>query len=110
MKVESHPTELRAMDEFLAGDMENGSRIQDEFLSEMHECMRRGEDHCTCPTNNCKLHGHCVDCVLLHRGHGDHLPYCMQKMVNNRIKVLCALTENTVLDEIEKPKYLQTKM
>lgn len=107
MRVEYHPLECKAMEAFLAGDRESGERIQKEFLVEIHSAMRQGEDHCSCPATDCNLHGHCVDCVLVHRGHGDHLPYCMHKMVNDRIKGLCALTENSVFDEIEKPQYLK---
>jgi hypothetical protein len=33
--------------------------------------------------------------VIIHRGHGDHLPHCFQNMVNERIAVLSALTEHS---------------
>ena len=52
------------------------------------------EDHCTCP-GNCKFHGKCVECVIIHRGHSDHLPHCFRNMVNERLEGLSELSEHS---------------
>lgn len=96
MNIDNHPTEKKAMCAFRAGQPREGHALQDEFLRELHESME-SEDHCSC-TAQCKHHGHCVDCVALHRGHGEHLPECFRDMVNQRIRALSGLTEDTALD------------
>ncbi|MCK5805830.1 MAG: LPS biosynthesis protein [Lentisphaeria bacterium] len=91
MAIDKHPMECRAMDLFKQGEGEKASKLQDEFLAMVKES---GEDHCPCPST-CKFHGKCVQCVILHRGHGDHLPYCMRQMLNERIETLSALSEHS---------------
>lgn len=90
--IDDHPLECRAMDLFRCGKGQEATKIQDEFLAEVKQS---GEDHCTCPSG-CKFHGKCVECVILHRGHGDHLPHCFQSMVNRRLQAVSALTEHSM--------------
>lgn len=94
MKIDSNPIEMEAMEAFHRGDGSEGNRLQDKFLEEFHESLKRGEDFCTC-TADCKHHGRCMDCVTIHRGHDDHLPYCMQAMLNRRLEKLSELSEHT---------------
>jgi len=89
--IDDHPLEKRAMELFRSGDAEQASRLQEEFLAEV---MSSGEDLCSCP-GHCKYHGKCVECVLVHRGHADHLPHCFRSMVNERLERLSALTEHS---------------
>lgn len=93
--VDSHALEIQAMELFKNGEGARASKLQDEFLKEIESS---GVDHCTCPAD-CKFHGKCVQCVIIHRGHGDHLPHCFQNMVNQRIRVLSALTEHSFKHE-----------
>jgi len=72
MKIDNNEIELKAMALFKAGKPEEGSKLQDKFLSLV---KKSGIDHCSC-TVDCKFHGDCVQCVISHRGHGDHLPHC----------------------------------
>jgi hypothetical protein len=74
--IDGHKLEKQAMELFKRGDAARASQLQDEFLAEV---MSSGEDLCSCP-EACKFHGKCVECVLLHRGHGDHLPRCFDNM------------------------------
>lgn len=90
--IDDHEMEVRAMAMFRRGEGKAASALQDEFLALVKAL---GEDHCTCPSA-CKFHGKCVECVVLHRGHGDHLPHCFHKMVNRRLEGLSALTENSL--------------
>ena len=91
MAIDKHEMEMRAMDLFKAGRSKEASQLQDEFLAAVKES---GEDYCTCP-GNCKFHGKCVDCVIVHRGHSDHLPHCFRNMVNERFEGLSELTEHS---------------
>jgi hypothetical protein len=76
--IDGHKLEKQAMELFKRGDGARATLIQDEFLAEV---MGSGEDLCSCP-EACKLHGKCVECVLIHRGHGDHLPRCFDPMLS----------------------------
>ena len=96
--VDDHDLEIEAMRLFKIGEGERASKLQDEFLKESEAS---GEDHCTCPAT-CKFHGKCVQCVIIHRGHGDHLPHCFQNMVNKRIETLSALTEHSLQHESDR--------
>ena len=93
--VDNHALEIQAMELFKIGEGARASKLQDEFLKEIEIS---GVDHCTCPAD-CKFHGKCVQCVIIHRGHGDHLPHCFQNMVNKRIDALSALTEHSLKHE-----------
>lgn len=99
MKVDDNPIEIEAMAAFRRGNGNEGRRLQDGFLEEFHESLKLREDFCTC-TADCKHHGHCVDCVVIHRGHGDHLPRCMQAMLNRRLKNISELSEHSITQEI----------
>jgi hypothetical protein len=72
--VDNHELERKAMELFKCGDAARASELQDEFLREI---LASGEDLCSCPSG-CKFHGRCIECVMIHRGHGDHLPHCLQ--------------------------------
>jgi hypothetical protein len=36
-----------------------------------------------------------MECVTVHRGHGDHLPHCLHNMLNRKIAQLSGLTEHS---------------
>ena len=89
--VDNHELERRAMELFRSGETKEAQRLQEQFLEEM---MGSGADLCSCPSN-CRYHGRCVECVMIHRGHADHLPHCFRAMVNERIERLSELTEHS---------------
>jgi hypothetical protein len=99
MNIDGNELEKKAMDAFRQGDSQQGHQIQREFLRQVKES---GVDHCSCP-KQCVYHGNCIDCVIIHRGHQDHLPNCFRLMVNERISVLSALTEHTFKDPPPAP-------
>jgi len=98
MKIDNHSIETEAMAAFHRGDFNEGHKLQDKFLKEFHDSIERGEDFCPCMAA-CKHHGRCTDCVAIHRGHDDHLPYCMHAILNRRLKNLSELSEHTVLEQ-----------
>ncbi len=90
--IDNHPKEQEAMALFISGENKKAHRLQETFLEEV---KKSGEDHCSC-TAKCKYHGRCVDCVIIHRGHGEHLPFCFHDMVNKRLEGISALTEHSI--------------
>ena len=106
MQIDFHETEIKAMEAFFRGDSEEGHALQDEFLQKIEKAKSEGEDFCPCKAA-CKHHGNCFSCVQLHRGHGMHLPHCLQLMLNNRLKAVSELTEHTLVNEVSVPDYLR---
>ena len=104
--IDFNDTECQAMDAFLRGDGQAGTRLQEQFLARAKEAMKEGMDHCPCQADCC-FHGKCVLCVMIHRGHGNHLPACMREMVNRRLEQLSGLTEHTIVRQVEIPDYLK---
>jgi len=80
--IDGNEKEMKAMDLFKAGKNEEASALQDEFLEEVKASC---PDYCSCPAA-CKFHGECVECVIIHRGHGDHLPHCLQNVVKSDLE------------------------
>lgn len=80
-----------------AGDIKESWRIKQEFLKQ----VRENGDHCSC-TEACPHHGNCFECVTLHRGHQDHLPFCMWEIVNKKIAEISWLTEDSYFKDKEK--------
>jgi len=89
--IDDHPLEIEAMRLFREGRAEEARKLQEQFLEEV---LNSDEDRCPCP-GNCKYRGNCVACVTIHRGHGDHVPYCMREMINRKLRVISEITEHS---------------
>ena len=50
---------------------------------------------CTCPNTLCDWHGKCKECVALHRFHNDHVPVCLQPIIQDKVKDLARAVEMT---------------
>ena len=48
---------------------------------------------CPCPSTLCDWHGKCHQCVALHRYNGDHVPTCLQPIINDKLKELVKVGE-----------------
>ena len=105
MQIDFNPRECEAMAAFKRGEQALGEAIQAEFIAQFKALKKEQGDHCNCPAD-CDLHGNCVICVQVHRGHGDHLPYCMQAMVNRKLAALSELTEHSIVKEVKQPAYI----
>lgn len=95
MKIDGHQTEIDAMDLFKQRKPVDANKLQDKFLDELHDYISEGGDYCSCKAA-CKHHGHCIDCVSIHRGHRDHLPDCLKSMLNERMSMVLGLTESEI--------------
>lgn len=60
-----------------AGDKAGADALRDNFVAKALTAIAGGEDFCSC-TADCPYHGKCVECVLIHRAHRDHLPNCLK--------------------------------
>lgn len=98
MKIDGNSKEKAAMMQFHAGNNAEGHRLQNEFVAEFQEAYA-DKDHCPC-TVACRYHGKCRECVAIHRAHMEHVPNCMQPMLNQRIRMISELTEHSIVDEL----------
>ena len=94
MIIDGNDLEKESLRELLAGNTERSHALEDEFLRQAKEQPGGG---CSCPTRNCRWFGKCYECVTLHRGAGDHLPYCFHGVINERLQAALELTESKVV-------------
>ena len=40
---------------------------------------------CSCPKTNCEWHGNCYTCVRQHRMFGNHVPNCLQFILDEKV-------------------------
>ena len=55
----------------------------------------KADAKCSCPKTKCEWHGRCYECVRIHRHFGDHVPNCMQDMLQGKIRELARIAEMT---------------
>ncbi|MCL1859597.1 MAG: hypothetical protein FWF92_10250 [Oscillospiraceae bacterium] len=48
---------------------------------------------CTCQNTLCDWHGKCKECVALHRFHNNHVPVCLQPIIEDKLKELVGVVE-----------------
>ncbi len=96
VKVDGNEKIRRELELERSGDITpaDGYKMKMDALQEIKDS---GIDHCSCP-EACPHHGKCWECVLIHRGHRDHLPYCFWDMTNERLYKLQLLTEGSLKD------------
>jgi len=98
MKIDGNELCKRDLNLGKEGKKEEGEKLRLEFVNEV---KASGIDHCSCP-EACIHHGNCFECVIIHRGHRDHLPFCFWDMVNEKMKGLSDLTEGSLLEHNEE--------
>ena len=101
--IDNNPIEIEAMAFFADGKSAKAHKLQERFLSEVKNA---GIDHCSC-NEKCKYHGRCVECIIIHRGHGNHLPNCLRNMVNAKLEGLSSLTEHSFKETSLQGKILK---
>jgi len=72
-------------------------RTKEEYYKQCLENRKLAADpnvtKCRCPNTLCEWHGKCKECVALHRHHGDHIPVCLQPIINDKLKALVGVGE-----------------
>ena len=75
-------------------------RTKEEYYGLVLENRRLASDpeltKCPCPHTLCDWHGKCKECVALHRYHGDHIPVCLQPVIDDKIRALAGVAEMRV--------------
>ena len=101
MQVDGNPKIKEGFRIAVGGDPKIGTALEDEGIAEVLAASEAGETHCSCPNKACRLHGDCLRCVIVHRGHEDHIPSCMYGMLNERLKLVSDLTEGSLVEVIQ---------
>lgn len=72
-------------------------RTKEEYYELVLENRKLAADpellKCPCPNTLCDWHGRCKECVALHRHHNEHLPYCLQPLLEGKLKELVKVVE-----------------
>ena len=94
-------------------------QTKEEYYESVLENRRVATDpeitKCTCPKTSCDWHGKCKECVALHRHYGDHIPFCLQPVITDKIKALAGVAEmvtektNKETTPIEYQRYVQER-
>lgn len=76
-----------------------------KLIEHLRGVIRSGNyDKCPCPKINCEWHGKCRECIILHRYGGDHVPNCLQFILNDKIKAIANIAEMEVSKKPMTPK------
>ncbi|GHU70637.1 hypothetical protein AGMMS49992_03310 [Clostridia bacterium] len=67
-------------------------RSKEEYYASVKKNRELASDaevtKCTCPNTLCDWHGKCKECVALHRYHNDHIPVCLQPILEDKVTAL----------------------
>ena len=79
-------------------------RTKEEYYEQVLENRKLAADPtvtaCTCPNTLCDWHGKCKECIALHRYHKDHVPYCLQPIIREKVAALAGTVE---MEVVQKP-------
>jgi len=65
-----------------------------KVIKKIRSMMAEGKyNKCTCPKKKCEWHGDCYHCVMQHRYFGNHVPNCLQFIINKKIAILAETAE-----------------
>jgi len=82
-------------------------RTKDEYYELTLENRRIANDpeltKCPCTRPLCEWHGNCTACVATHRYHGEHIPVCLQPIIDDKIKALAGVAEMDVMKKEPTP-------
>ena len=59
--------------------------------------------YCSCPTTSCEWHGKCYTCIRQHRIIGDHVPNCLQFILDKKVANIAEVAEMTVSKKPKRP-------
>ncbi|MBR0597189.1 LPS biosynthesis protein [Sinanaerobacter chloroacetimidivorans] len=94
MKIDNNEMAKKQQELDSQGFKQEARQMRFEFLRQVKES---GIDHCPCK-EACPHHGNCYECVTIHRGHQDHLPFCFWDMINEKLYGMSRMTEGSIKD------------
>lgn len=75
-----------------------------DLIKQIREMLASGaEAKCSCPKTKCEWHGDCYNCIRIHRHFGDHVPNCLQFILQNKVKELARAAEMTAEPKPKTP-------
>ena len=83
---------MRTKEEYYESVIENRNLVDDPQITK-----------CSCPNTLCDWHGNCKECVSLHRYHNDHIPVCLQPIINEKIQALAGTVEMLTMKKESTP-------
>ena len=83
---------MRTKEEYYEHILENRKIISNSAITD-----------CPCPVSLCEWHGKCKECVALHRHHNDHIPTCLQPLINDKLKELVKVGEMVATKKEKTP-------
>ncbi|MFZ0931155.1 MAG: hypothetical protein WAN11_21290 [Syntrophobacteraceae bacterium] len=65
--------------------MEISKEKYGEVIEEIRAMLKTDEcSECSCPNIRCEWHGDCHSCVRIYRHFGDHVPRCLQFVIDKK--------------------------
>ena len=58
---------------------------------------------CPCPEAGCEWRGRCKECVAIHRAQADHIPVCLQHIIQDKLQALAGTVQMTATKNEETP-------
>ncbi len=72
-----------------------------EVIEEIREMLKTDEcSECSCPNIRCEWHGNCHSCVRIYRHFGNHVPRCLQFVID---KKAASMKESIEMQMRKKP-------
>jgi hypothetical protein len=57
-----------------------------DIIKEIREVLRTDEcTECSCPNMRCEWHGDCYSCIRIYRHFSNHVPRCLQFVLDKKI-------------------------
>jgi hypothetical protein len=67
-----------------------------EHICEIRKILSDPQNtQCACPKTACEWHGKCKECVAFHRYYKNHIPNCLQPIIDEKINALAGIAEMT---------------
>ncbi|MEA5040403.1 MAG: hypothetical protein VB086_11280 [Clostridiaceae bacterium] len=86
--IDGNPEYQKTIECYRNGEVEKARQMDKEFVDR----ALQERDHCPCK-EPCRWHGKCKECLIMHRGHQDHLPKCLQPILLKQARGLLHLAE-----------------
>ena len=86
-----------------------------QIIKALREFVASDESkECTCPNARCEFHGDCYNCVRIYRHFGQHVPRCLQHVLEKKIANISQVMETEMGKREKTPDefydYLNTVM
>lgn len=65
---------------------------------------------CSCPEKGCAYPGKCYECVRIHRHYADHLPACLQFILEDKLTALAEVAEMAVVPKSQTAEEFWDKL